>query len=206
MITAVVLAAGRAVRMGAPKQLLELRGRSLVAWVVHAARASRCDDVLVVLGENAPRIGREARRAGARTVVNPRYRDGMGTSLAAGIAALDPACEAAVVLLADQPCLDPALIDTLIETYRATGKPLVISRSNDMRGVPALIGRALFMEAAHLAGDTGGRQLMEQHPDLIAEVPLPPGTALWDVDTPEDFERLRKAVDEGGTALDATIR
>ncbi|SRR5579884_18451 len=193
MVTALILAAGRAVRMGVPKLLLTLDGRTLLARVIASARASRCDDVLVVLGEAADKVGQEAMAAGARTVLNPRYREGMGTSLAAGIAALAPGCEAAVVLLGDQPCVDAAAIDALIATYRATGKPIVASRYGDVVGAPTLIARALFEEAAGLGGDVGGRPLIQRHPELVAEVPLP-AAASWDIDTPEQLQRLRRCV------------
>lgn len=194
MITVLILAAGRSQRMGSPKLLLTLGGQTLLRRVIAAARASRVDDVLVVLGELARQVGEEARAAGVRTVLNHRYREGMGTSIAAGIAALAPACDAAVVLLGDQPCVGADAINALIDTYRATGKPLVASRYGNVVGVPALLARPLYAEAAALSGDVGARPLIARHPELVAEVPLPP-EASWDVDTPEDLARLRKALE-----------
>ncbi len=195
MITALILAAGRSVRMGAPKLLLEVGGQTLLARAIAAARASRCDDVLVVLGEQADRIGREAAAAGTRTIINPRYAEGMGTSLAAGIAALSPECDAAVVLLGDQPCLDAGVINALIDAHHASGKPIVAARYGTVVGAPTLIARPLFAEAARLSGDTGGRPLIRRHPDLVAEVALGSEKASWDVDTPEDLARLRRYVE-----------
>lgn len=195
MITALVLAAGRSQRMGTPKLLLTLCGSTLVARVVAAARASRCDDVLVVLGEMADRVGMEVRTAGARTVFNPRYREGMGTSIAAGIAALAPGCDAVVVLLGDQPCVGADAINALIDAHRTTGKPLVASRYENVVGAPTLIARSFFAEAVSLSGDVGARPLFARHPELVAEVPVPPAVA-WDVDTPEDLARLRQMVDK----------
>ncbi len=195
MITALVLAAGRSQRMGSPKLLLTLGGQTLLRRVIAAARVSRCDDVLVVLGELARQVGQEARAAGVRTVLNPRYREGMGTSIAAGIEALAPSCDAAVVLLGDQPCVDADAINRLIDAYQATGKPLVASRYGNVVGVPALIARPLFAEAASLSGDIGARPLIVRHPELVAEVPLR-SEASWDVDTPEDLARLKKVLEE----------
>src|SRR5579884_2662157 len=129
--------------MGRPKVLLPLRGRTILAWVIDAARSSRCDEVLVVLGEEAARVGEEAARAGARTVLNPRYREGMGTSLAAGVGAVGSWCEAVVVLLGDQPGVAASHIDSLIDGYWRTGRPIVASRYGARRGVPALFARAL---------------------------------------------------------------
>jgi molybdenum cofactor cytidylyltransferase len=193
VIAALILAAGQSLRMGSPKLLLRVGGETLLRRAISQARRSRCQEVFVVIGDAADRVGREAVEAGARTVTNPRYREGMGTSLAAGIAALPPECEAAVVLLGDQPRVDAEAINALIEAYRTTGKPIVASRYGTTRGVPALFARSVFAEAAALSGDQGGRPLIDRHPDLVAEVALPPGAA-WDVDTQEDFARLTRAM------------
>ncbi|HLN12276.1 MAG TPA: nucleotidyltransferase family protein [bacterium] len=196
MIAALVLAAGRAVRMGSPKLLLPVGGEALLARVLRAARASRCDDVLVVVGAGAEDITAAAREAGARAVLNPRYAEGMGTSVAAGIAALPDACEAVVVMLGDQPFVGPEIINALIDAHRDTGRPLVASRYGTVRGAPMLIGRDLFDEARALDGDVGARVLLRGHPDLLAEVDVGEGPASWDVDTPDDLERVRRA--DGG--------
>ena len=194
MIAAVILAAGESRRMGTPKQLLTLSGRSLLRQVIERARASACQEVIVVLGAGADRVAAAVRDSGARLVVNDRYREGMGTSLGAGIAALPPECEAAVVLLGDQPRIDADVIDALIEVHRRTAKPIVASRYGGVAGAPTLIGRALFPEAMRLWGDVGGRFLIRQHPDLVAEVPLPEAAAV-DLDTPEDYARLKASVE-----------
>jgi len=193
VIAALVLAAGRAVRMGSPKLLLPVGGEALLARVLRAARASRCDDVLVVVGAGAEDITAAAREAGARAVLNPRYAEGMGTSVAAGIAALPDACEAVVVMLGDQPFVGPEIINALIDAHRDTGRPLVASRYGTVRGAPMLIGRDLFDEARALDGDVGARVLLRRHPELVAEVDVGEGPASWDVDTPDDLERVRRA-------------
>ncbi len=196
MIAAVVLAAGRSTRMGTPKLLLTLSGRSVLRHVVDHVRASRCGEIVVVVGETADRMAEEVRIPGVRVVVNDRYREGMGTSLAAGVSAVSPECDAAVVLLGDQPCVTSEVIDALIDAYRRTRKPIVASRYGDVIGAPTLIGAALFNEARRLGGDVGGRFLIQQHPDLVEEVPVSPSAAV-DVDTPEEFARLQAALEEG---------
>ena len=188
MISAVILAAGRSQRMGSPKLLLDLSGRTLLHRVVENTRASRCEEIVIVLGAEAERVQAEAQGPGVRFVTNERYGEGMGGSLAVGIGALAPSCEAAVVLLGDQPFVGPAAIDALIAAYRHSGKPIVASRYGGVAGAPTLIGRVLFAEARGLTGDIGGRALMRQHPDLVLEVPLPDAAAV-DVDTPQDLTR-----------------
>ena len=188
MIAAVILAAGRSQRMGAPKLLLDLSGRSLLRRVIDNVRGSRCQEIVIVLGAEAERVAAEARGPGVRFATNERYREGMGTSLACGIAALDPSCEAAVILLGDQPFVGSAAIDALIAAHQRTGKPIVASRYGGVAGAPTLIARRLFTEAQGLAGDVGGHALMQQFPELVAEVPLPDAAAV-DVDTPQDLTR-----------------
>jgi molybdenum cofactor cytidylyltransferase len=201
VIAAIVLAAGRATRMGEPKVLLPLGDRSLLAYVITAAQASKCEAVLVVAGSHAGEVRREAEALGARVIVNPGYADGMSTSVAVGIAALPPDCEAAVVLLGDQPRIGAAAIDRLIDAYHATGKPMVLSRYGGVAGPPALIARALFPEVTALTGDAGARAVAARHPDRVAEVALAADEA-WDVETPEDLARLRRTLEPGRRAGD----
>ena len=198
MIAAVVLAAGRAVRMGSPKMLLRVGGERLLARAVRTARASRCDEVYVVVGADAEAVSAVVRDGGARPVANPRYPEGMGTSVAAGIAALPHDCEAAVVMVGDQPFVSADALNALIDTYRRTGRPLVASRYGAVLGAPMLIGRALFEEALALDEDVGARVLLRRHPELTSEVDVGEGPASWDVDTPDDLERARREIGSGG--------
>ncbi len=168
----------------------------MLRWVLDRVRGSRCAEIVVVVGEAADRVAAEARGPGVRIVVNERYGEGMGTSLAAGIAVLGPECEAGVVVLGDQPCVTAEAIDALIEAHRRTGKPIVASRYGTVAGAPTLIGRVLFPEARGLTGDSGGRLLMQRHPELVEEVLLAPSAAI-DVDTPEEFARLLAVLEEG---------
>ena len=197
MIAAVILAAGRATRMGcaAPKVLLSVGERTMLSRVIAAAKASKCSAIVVVAGSHAGAVGREAESLGAGVVVNPRYRDGMASSLAAGVAALPAEVEAAVVLLGDQPCVSAAAIDRLIAAYRTTGKPMVLSRYGTVTGAPALIARPLFPEVQALTGDTGARGLALRHPERVTEIPLAPEEGS-DVDTPDDLARVRRALGE----------
>ncbi len=194
MIAAVVLAAGRSTRMGRPKLMLEIAGRTVIQHVVGHVRQSRCKEIVVVVGDAADQVAAEVRGPGVQTVVNDRYGEGMGTSIAAGISALPAESEAAVILLGDQPRITAASIDALIDAHRRTGKPLIASRYGAVTGAPTLIGRVLFDEARRLAGDAGGRWLIGRHPDLVDEVPLSPDLAV-DLDTPEEFARVRAAIE-----------
>ena len=110
-VSGVVLAAGKSTRMGSLKQLLRLEGRPLLEIALENLRASHASEIVVVLGHAADKIQREARLEGVRIAVNEAYAEGMGTSLGVGLRALDPAAQAALIVLADQPFVQAATID-----------------------------------------------------------------------------------------------
>ena len=186
-----MLAAGESRRFGQPKLLLPSRGVPLIRRAVDAAVDGGCSDVVVVLG--AERDAYTPALAGTRVqvVVNPNYKEGMSTSIRSGVEALPTECTAAVILLADQPRIDGSIIHALLETYEASGKPIVAARYGDVRGAPVLFDRALFLELLVLEGDLGARAVMETYPNEVAEVVIPVEAGL-DVDRPEDVERIQR--------------
>lgn len=189
MITAIVLAAGRATRFGAQKLLAPLHGRPLARWTIERVLASVVDDVVVVVGGDEE--GLRAALAGlpVRCVPNRDYQDGMSTSLRAGVAALAPGTEATVVVLGDQPDLPSDVIDQLVAAHRHTGKPVVVPLYADGRGHPVLFGADVFPELCAVRGDQGAREVIARDPSRVATVPLA-RPAPADVDTREEYERL----------------
>jgi CTP:molybdopterin cytidylyltransferase MocA len=131
MIAAVVLAAGAAIRFGAPKQ------RLLVPEVLAAVRASSVDEVVVVAGAYPLAVG-------ARVVECSEWERGPGASLRCGLEALPKETEAAVVVLADGPDLSPAAIDRVVEAWRAGGGDVVAASYGGVRGHPVVLGRAAW--------------------------------------------------------------
>ena len=115
------------------------------------------DEAVVVLGHEAKRV--EAALVlpeNARVIVNDRYGEGQSTSLAAGLRAVTPRSEAAVVLLGDQPGILSAEIRALVERFRSTGTTIVRLRYRDRPG-PALLAREIWPDALALSGDVGAR-------------------------------------------------
>lgn len=192
MIAAVILAAGRSTRLGQPKQLLPYGDRPLLQWALDAVAGSRVDITVVVLGHDAQVIRRAIRWGKATPVVNERYAEGLSTSLACGLAALDARVRGAVIVLADQPLLRPALIDALVDRHRETGAPLVASDYGDHLGAPMLLHTSVWPRAREIHGDEGARALLRVYGDAVVTVPVPAAVAA-DVDTWEDYTRLSNA-------------
>lgn len=199
MVDAVVLAAGASTRMGRPKLLLPLDGRGLLRRVVDEALASRVRQTIVVSG--AHRVAIEAELAGlpVRLVHNPDYSQGMSTSLRAGLNALPPDAEAVVVLLADQPLVDHAVLDALISEHARSGASIVRPRYAGEPGNPILWSRSLFGELRAQEGDRGGRDLLGLRAGQIAHVEIADRRAGQDVDTPGEYEALVESLAHTGS-------
>lgn len=194
MIGLIILAAGASTRLGTPKQLLPYEGKSLLRHAAETALASSCRPLVVVLGSNPAPLRLELEGLPVHCVENPDWEQGMGSSIRAGMKALlaasGPEREAALFMLCDQPHVSAALIDALIAAYRQTVSPLVASEYGGTLGVPALFDRSLFSELSLLNGAEGAKQILQRHRAQAIGIPFPKGTV--DIDTPEDYLRLKK--------------
>ena len=191
-VGAVILAAGSSSRLGTPKQLLQFGGRSLIRNAALAAIEASCAPVVVVTGACAEQATRELDGLALQVVWNDRWETGMASSVSAGIARLletDRTVAAVVVLLCDQPLVTAEVIGALVAAHHATGSIVVASSYAGSFGVPALFGRALFDELSRLDGAAGAKQVIARHARHAQFVPFPDGAV--DVDTPEDYARLR---------------
>lgn len=189
----IILAAGLAARMGRPKQLLSWGGRPLVRAVAEQALASQLDHVLAVVGAAAPDVSAALEGLPVEIVHCPEYAAGQSASLRAGVAALARDVAAAVVLLADQPFVTPAIVDRLLEEWRTSGAAIVAPVYRGTRGNPVLFGRAVFAELLAVTGDRGARALIAGDPGRVRLVPFDDDRPLIDIDTPEDYTRVQHA-------------
>ena len=187
-VAGILLAAGEGSRLGRPKALVELGGQTLAERGIALLRAGGADPVLVVTGAAAVEID------GARAVHNPDWRSGMGSSLAAGLRALDETGPgAAVIALADQPLVGAEAVRRLIAAYQAGASVAVAAYAGKPRN-PVLIAREHWAAVTELAaGDTGARPFLRAHPELVTLVECGDTGSPDDVDTPEDLARVRTA-------------
>ena len=189
-LSIVILAAGSSSRLGRPKQLLELGGEPLLRHTVRNAVASRASEVILVLGSEAEAIGRAVGGLGQRTVVNPDFTEGQSTSMLVGVRAINPATEAVILMLGDQPTVETTLLDRLIKRFERSRPAIVQPVYEGRPGNPVLFRRDLFSELLRVTGDQGAREIIRSGRHAIdrfdAGQPMPP-----DVDTDEDYARLR---------------
>jgi len=205
-VAAIVLAAGSSSRMGRPKQVLPVDGKSLVRRAGEAAAGSKALTTVVVTGAARDLVEQELHDLPLQLVHNPTYEQGMSTSLRAGLAlvAPDARIQAVVVLLADQPFVDASIVDALIARYEHGRAKIVRPRYVGQPGNPVLWDRSLFAALAAQTGDQGGRSLLQQHAAEIVWVDLPDARLQFDVDTPEAYASLTQP-ESGGDGMPLSV-
>lgn len=205
MIAAIVPAAGRSVRMGRPKLLMEFAGRTLVRRVVEALRGGGIDRVIVVSpadGPAAAEIRSEAAAGGAEVVVPPVQPAEMRDSIELGIAWLEVAPRPTAVALTpgDVPGLTPSLVARLLMVARQQSDRLVIPVHEGRRGHPVVLPWDVACQVRELPADRGVNALVERHRERIVELAVSDAWAIADVNTPADLERWT-AVAGGGMTV-----
>jgi molybdenum cofactor cytidylyltransferase len=190
MTAAIILAAGESRRLGFPKQTLLYKGKTLLEWAIEAARKSKCDPVVVVLGANAEAIAPGIKDDAITIVQNNDWAEGMASSIRTAVEYIGniPAIDGAVIQLCDQPFVNRALLDSMIYKQQETGKPIVACSYNGTIGVPVLFKRQLFTDLSALQGKEGAKKILDKNLEHIAVVPFEKGGT--DIDTIADYERL----------------
>jgi molybdenum cofactor cytidylyltransferase len=192
-ISAILLAAGKAERMGKAKQLLSLGEQRLVEASLYNLLASHVTEIIVVLGFAAEEIrpfveGKER----VRVIVNNHFHEGMSTSIRAGVQALDPSAKGILIALADQPFIPSQVIDQLIERFAAGEKGIVLPVYEGKQGHPVILDRKKYEpELLSLRGDVGGKEIVRKHPEDCLQVAVASKGVLIDIDGPEDYQKFR---------------
>jgi len=193
MISGVVLAAGRAQRLGEEKLLLPLRGKPVLQWVLESALASDLDEIVCVTRELAS-ARRQLNLSDERLfwLTNYAADRGQSTSVISGLWATNPKSEGVMFLVGDQPLIRKELINSLIEKFRTGSAWIVAPSFNREPRNPVLFRRNLFPELLQLSGDRGGRVLIEKHKNKTALVEWKDEIPFLDIDVHEDYERLKE--------------
>ncbi len=183
-IIAVILAAGRGTRFGATKQLASFGGEAMVARVSNAVRSAEPGAVVLVAGHDAGSVHDAADVP--FIVINERYRDGLGTSIARASATLRHAADALLFCLGDQPLIPAAHYRDMIDAWDGEADSVVATQygGEDTAGAPVLFGRAWFDRLAGLTGDQGAKVLLRDAGEFVT---VACDEAAFDIDTPADL-------------------
>lgn len=193
-IAAVVLAGGQGSRMGRPKQLLPwTHKRTILEHIIEQLSRAHIDHIYVVTGYYAERVKALSEAMGATAVHNRAHISGeMLSSLQVGLKSLPPQITAAMVVLGDQPRIQPRVVQQITQAYAesANSGQLIAPSYLMRRGHPILIGRRHW--SAVIAQKESLREVLNENADEIAYVTVETDSVLRDVDTPDDYENERR--------------
>ena len=196
MIAAIILAAGESLRMGTAKALLpfsKINGfqTTFLQNLIDVFTHSRAEPILVVLGSNVETIRSQTKFGNARSIINKNYKDGMLSSIQAGLKALaNDSVEGALICPVDHPNIDIEVIENLITTFESQSSLITLPTYKGRRGHPVLFSQAVFAEIEQAPKMIGARQVVWDHSDEVVELPTANPSVAIDIDTPADYKNF----------------
>lgn len=191
---AVVLAAGQSRRMGTPKLVLPWGSRTVIGQVVQTLLDGGISEIVVVTGGAGEAVEGALQDLPVKFVRNPEFAySEMVASLQIGIRSLSPACQAALIVLGDQPTIDTDVIRKLVDAYLQSTASIIIPSYQMRRGHPWLVVRSLWADILALSENETMRDFLKLHVDQIAYILASSPGIFFDLDTPDEYNRLRPA-------------
>ena len=187
MISAILLAAGKSKRMGKLKQLLPFGQSTIVEQAIDNLLGSTIDEVIAVVGHKAEEVIEKIASRPIKLVKNPDYEQGMSTSIIAGLSLVDDGAHAIMFVLGDQPLIDSQTMTRLAKEFRSHDKGIAVPTYRGARGHPVILAVKYKEELLELNGDIGGRQIVENHPGDVLEVPVSCEGVCVDINTVDDY-------------------
>ena len=192
MIGAVVLAAGLSTRMGSPKMLLKWGSTTVIEQIVGNLREAGVTEIVVVAGALFKKLSTLLDAHGVTVILNPKYANReMTDSLKTGLSGLSESTSAAMIVLGDQPFVNPKLLARLIQAFNKTHPCIVMPSFNNRSGHPWIIRRALWKEIMALQPPITMGDFIRSKQNEIHYVLVDDETIIQDMDTPEDYQRMK---------------
>ncbi len=187
---AILLAAGASSRFGGDKLSAPLRDGTVLSHSAANLAAVGCAYCAIVLQPDS-RLEEQAASLGFSIILNPSARDGLSTSIRAGVDwAERSGAKGVMLVLADMPFVSPDHFDKLFNEASASATSCACTEANGIRMPPALFGASWFAQLKHLSGDSGAKTLLAAQPKSSCVTAA--GVMLTDIDTPADLDKFRK--------------
>lgn len=190
----IILAAGESRRMGSPKLKLEIKGISLLDYVLEITSSINETETVLVLGAYMEVYEKIAGKWSVHTVFNEKWQDGMGISIVTGLNFhLDKSegtINSVMILLADQPFVTKGYLENMILKSTTSNKGIIVSDYGKVTGPPVIFKSTYFDKLLELKGDQGAKHLIAHHQNDCEVMSFPEGK--YDINTPEDLNRLMR--------------
>jgi molybdenum cofactor cytidylyltransferase len=174
--------------LGQAKQLVRYKAVSLIQNAVNVAQSISPGEIIVVTGANAEAVKAAVQQTTVRWVHNPRWSDGMGSSIAAGAAMLSQRSCAVMILLCDQWRIQSSDLQLLAEAWQAGPERIVCAQAHDKYMPPVIFPASSFSRLKMLNGDSGARHILKNHTGMLT--PVQTENAAWDLDLESQLEDL----------------
>ena len=185
----IILAAGESRRMGYPKPILMIGGRTFIEHIAETMLAV-LPRLVIVIGAHRERVRAVIAHDARITIVeNPNFSRGQLSSLKVGLGVVQPDSAGVMVHLGDHPMVQVPTFRAIAEAYNETGKPIVIARHSGRRGHPVVFDRALFGELLSAPDEEGARYVVNADASRVVYVDLEDPGIILDLDTPDDLAR-----------------
>ncbi|MCK0108386.1 nucleotidyltransferase family protein [Flavobacteriaceae bacterium S0825] len=192
-IITLVMAAGSSSRMGAPKQLLPWKEVTLIEGVITKVLHLNTFKAIVVLGANEDKIVPKITSYPIEIIHNLEWEKGLGNSIAFGIHHIKKNYDVGgvFVTLADQPLIEATYLKVMIDLFETDKNQIIATKyQNGKLGVPALFDKSYLLELSSIDGDKGAKSILEKYANSVITTQI--DTNVFDVDTDEDYKRLKK--------------
>jgi molybdenum cofactor cytidylyltransferase len=186
-IFTVVLAAGLSSRFGKTKQLEKYQGVPLVTRSVRLGEAVCGPNTVLVAGNDWQRVTDICAPLAGFFVVNPRFADGLASSIECGIRSVAEVADAVMLLLADQPLITSAHLQELMNTWQSSPESIVASAYAGTTGPPVIFPQRDFADLVRLHGDRGARAIIDANRERVKVIVFE--AAALDIDRQSDLER-----------------
>jgi molybdenum cofactor cytidylyltransferase len=192
-IAAIVLAAGLSTRMGEQKLLLPWGNKTVIEQIAGIIHQSGLDPIIVVTGKDDDKLNSILDQVNVTRVVNAEYENSsMVTSLQKGLNAIQRKdIQASMVFLGDQPTVQEYTVRSIVEAFENSGSEIVIPSFQFHQGHPWLVKRKLWSEIRELNSKNTMQEFLSQHKKVIQYVIVDTPSVLQDMDTPEDFQKIK---------------
>lgn len=179
------MAAGGSSRLDSPKQLLKWGDSYLINHCIEVVTQAEIQPITVVLGSRAEEISAVLPLSDIEILINPRWQDGMSTSIKCGLNTLPDDIDGAFIFLSDQPFITTELIHAIILKFNESDAEITAPRVNGQQCNPVLFRRTFFPELLTISGDRGAKGLIAKH--AVTWLDWSDEKLLLDIDSAEDY-------------------
>jgi len=187
-LSILIPAAGASKRLGQAKQLVRYKTGTLIQNAVNTAFSIAPREIIVVTGANANTVKDAVQHTPVRWVHNPRWSNGIGSTIATGAAHIDPESIGLMILLCDQWRVQTSDLRLLTETWLAQPERIVCAQVKGQNMPPVIFPAAFFIHLQALGGDRGARSILNENPGTLTAVPVK--NAGFDLDTKTHLDQL----------------